>query len=91
MNRDKCTHDFLDHESDILNELCADFTSACGDSFTQNLIVSEVITNLKIPVHLVSSKNDSKSNHCTEDRTNQACDGRSNWSNIDFSPNLSLF
>lgn len=60
MNRNKCTHDFLDHESDILNKLCADCVSACADSFTRNSIVSDVLTNMRIPVHLVSSKNDSK-------------------------------
>lgn len=65
--------------------------SACGDSFTHNLIVSDILTNMRIPVHLVNSKNDSKSNCYTEDRANQACGSRKNWSNVDFSPNLSLF
>jgi hypothetical protein len=91
MNRNKCTHDFLDHESDILNKLCADCVSACADSFTHNSIVSDVLTNMRIPVHLVSSKNDSKSYHYTEDGTNQAYGSRKNLSNVDFSPNLSLF
>jgi len=71
MNRDKCTH-----ESDILNKLCTDCVSACVDNFTYNLIVSDVLTNMRIPVHLISSKNYSKSYHFTEDRTNQACGSR---------------
>lgn len=78
MNRDKSTHDFVDHESDILNKLCAACVYACGDSFTHNLIVNDILTNMGITVHLVISKNDSKSNHYTEDRTNQACGSRKN-------------